>query len=315
MLEVSVVIPAYNEEKTVIDLLNNLYINSIRKPNEIILVDANSVDKTVDLAKKWKEENKECNLKIIELKSKAYPGKARNIGVKNASFAYIAFIDCGIIPAKDWLSKLMRPFQRDEQVEVVWGLIYSKAETAWENAFTSIVERKKIVRAVPNSCIRKEVFYKIGMFREDLRAAEDLFYKQVIAKNNIKEAFSDAEAWYTGYPMSYIQAFKKWVTYSQNDVCANTYIRKLFLVLIEVLVFLSVFAVSIIFLENIVYIPIGILLLLILRVLMSVRKSSTTLRSLREFLMAIGISISIDLGRLVGLIVGLIKYKLFCLND
>lgn len=316
MFKVSIVIPAYNEEKTVIDLLNLLDISSIKKPDEIILVDAYSSDKTVELAKRWKEENWGCNLKIIELKSRAYPGKARNIGVKNASFNYIAFIDCGIIPANDWLIKILEPFQRDDQVGVVWGRIHSKAETAWENAFTSVVESNKgIIRSVSNSCIRKEVYYKIGMFKEDLRAAEDLIYIQAIVNSNIKEAFSDAEALYTGYPDSYIKAFKKWVIYCENNVRANIYSRKLFLVLIELLAFIGVFVVSIAFLENIKYIPIGILLFLLMRVLLSVRKSPTTLRDFREFFIAIGISISIDLGRLVGLMVGLIKYKLFSLND
>jgi glycosyltransferase involved in cell wall biosynthesis len=315
MFEVSVVIPAYNEENVIVDLLNNLYINSLRKPNEIILVDTYSSDRTVELAKKWRNENSGCNLKIIELKSKAYPGKARNIGVKKASFNYIAFIDCGIVPANDWLSNLMQPFETNETIQVVWGVSYSKAETAWENAFTAIVERKNrrkgIVRVVTSSCIKKEAFFQIGMFREDLRAAEDLLYIKAIAKSCLKEAFVGAKAWYTGYPKTYFEALKKWAQYAQYDVLANLYIRKLFLTIIEILAFFIILFISVVLLDSIFLLLIGILLILSLRLLISVKKSPTSIRNLQELFMAIGICISIDLGRLVGLLVGLIKYKLY----
>lgn len=313
--KVSVVIPAYNEENVIAELLDRLYIKGTRKPDEIILVDANSADETVNIAQNWKKENLECNLKIIELKTKAYPGRARNIGVQNASFSYIAFIDCGVMPEENWLGKLVKPFQKDENVEVVWGQSYSKVETAWENAFAFIVEKKRNqTRVVRSSSIKKETFFRVGMFREDLRAAEDLLYIQAIVKANVKEVFVNAVAWYTGYPSSFFQAFRKWATYSQNDIRANTYYKKLVLVLMEILIFIGVIFICVSILRNVIFIPIGLFLLLVCRVLMNVRRSSTKLGGFGEFFMAMGISVSIDLGRLTGLLLGLVKYKLLRLK-
>jgi glycosyltransferase involved in cell wall biosynthesis len=83
MIDVSVVIPAYNEEKSIEILLRNLVSGSL-VPKEIIVVDGNSNDGTPGLVNDFILKNKKYNIKLIRLENITFPGRARNIGVKEA---------------------------------------------------------------------------------------------------------------------------------------------------------------------------------------------------------------------------------------
>lgn len=69
---VSVVVPAYNEERVIIRNLESLFASSYSKL-EVIVADDGSTDKTNELVKKFKRLHPEYNLRILKLKNK---GKA-----------------------------------------------------------------------------------------------------------------------------------------------------------------------------------------------------------------------------------------------
>ena len=60
-MKVSVVIPVYNEEKKISNCLNSL-MKQDEKPDEIIVVDNNCIDKTISIVKKY------ATVKIIQEK-------------------------------------------------------------------------------------------------------------------------------------------------------------------------------------------------------------------------------------------------------
>lgn len=311
MTTISVIIPAYNEEKAVTQLLDALYVNSTKKADEIIVVDTHSTDSTVEVVRDWHKKHPDCPLELILLPSKAFPGRARNIGIKAAKSEWVAFIDCGIQPANNWLERLTESFEKDPEVGVVWGICTSKGDSPWENAFSSIAEVDEGIqqRAAPNSCIRKDLIEEIGMFPPDLRAAEDLLYIDTIKNSNIKEAFSEAQVWYSGYPETFAEAFKKWALYTEYDVYANTHGYKLVRSLAQVIVLLSTVGISIFFPQPFLFLLGGLLTVTLLRVLRSVLMSTTSPRSLYEWSLAVALSVFIDAGRVAGLIKGWMKRK------
>ena len=83
----SVVIPLYNKEqiigKTIQSVLNQLYQNF-----EIVVVDDGCTDKSVSLVKKIKDER----IKILRKKNGGV-SSARNLGIQNAQYNWIAFLD------------------------------------------------------------------------------------------------------------------------------------------------------------------------------------------------------------------------------
>ncbi len=89
---VSVVIPVFNGEKYIAEALNNVFQQTFRNI-EIIVVDDCSRDDTIKILQKYVRLYK--NIKIIELRhNSGGPAFPRNIGVRAAKGSYIAFLDC-----------------------------------------------------------------------------------------------------------------------------------------------------------------------------------------------------------------------------
>ncbi len=103
--QVSVVIPAYNEEKYIENSLFSL-LESEQKTQinyEVILVDNNSSDQTVKLAQKFA---KGMNLRIIE-ESKQGRGIARARGFEEARGEIILSADADTIFYRGWIETLV----------------------------------------------------------------------------------------------------------------------------------------------------------------------------------------------------------------
>ena len=104
MIKVSVVIPAYNEEKYIGNTLFSL-LKGEQKTNinyEVILVDNNSTDKTVEITKGFKNG---MDLKIIH-ESRQGRGVARARGFKEAKGDVILSADADTIFYTGWIEKL-----------------------------------------------------------------------------------------------------------------------------------------------------------------------------------------------------------------
>jgi glycosyltransferase involved in cell wall biosynthesis len=112
---ISVVIPTYNEEKNIERCLSALNEQTIpREKFEVIVVDGQSGDKTVEIAQKYAD-------KVIQQVSKGVGG-ARNDGVKIASGDVIVTTDADCVPYGEWLEIILEHFE-DENVIAVTGFL------------------------------------------------------------------------------------------------------------------------------------------------------------------------------------------------
>ncbi len=110
-MKISVVIPAYNEEKTISRCLDSI-VNQLEKPDEIIVVDNNSLDKTAKIAEKYP------NVKIIKEKRQGI-AHARNAGFNKATGDILARCDADSIIPKNWLKQIKKDFESDGQTIAV----------------------------------------------------------------------------------------------------------------------------------------------------------------------------------------------------
>ena len=92
---VSIIIPTFNSEKTIVKTLKSIF-NQSYKNIEVIIIDNSDNKKTINIIKKNFKNNK---IKIYYIKNKIINGEARNIGVKKSSRSskIIAFCD-----SDDW---------------------------------------------------------------------------------------------------------------------------------------------------------------------------------------------------------------------
>lgn len=90
--DVSVVIPCFNSEATILRALDSVLQQTL-VPNEIIIVDDCSSDSTESIVSLLLHLNSSINIKYIRLSVNFGPSKARNVGWNNSMSTYVAFLD------------------------------------------------------------------------------------------------------------------------------------------------------------------------------------------------------------------------------
>ncbi|MGN1417972.1 MAG: glycosyltransferase [Acutalibacteraceae bacterium] len=105
-MKISVVIPVYNEEKHIVQCIDAL-LNNTRKPDEILLADGGSTDRTRMLASAFSQ------VTILDNPEKT-AAAGRNVGIRHAKGDIIAFTDGDCIVEKDWLEEIEKAFAEYE---------------------------------------------------------------------------------------------------------------------------------------------------------------------------------------------------------
>jgi glycosyltransferase involved in cell wall biosynthesis len=113
--DVSVVMPAYNEETTIVQTLASLCNNNTRWSVEIVVVNNNSKDQTEELVKA-------CGVNcILETTQGITP--ARNAGLAQARGKYILDADADTIYPADWIEEMVKPLaDASKQVAITYGV-------------------------------------------------------------------------------------------------------------------------------------------------------------------------------------------------
>jgi cellulose synthase/poly-beta-1,6-N-acetylglucosamine synthase-like glycosyltransferase len=181
---VSVIVPVWNGEQTIKQLLESLQELDYDKNNvEVIVVDGNSTDKTQEIVKKYPvkliiEEKKGLNL-------------ARNVGIKNSNGEIIAFTDSDCIVPPDWITKIVENF-KDPKVCCVGG-----SAKALDSDFISQYADNSIVRLMPFFTKREELKKIKPFFRHP--AGCNMAFRRKVAEDvgyfdeNIQYGFDEVE--------------------------------------------------------------------------------------------------------------------------
>ncbi|MFQ5781635.1 MAG: glycosyltransferase [Nitrosopumilus sp.] len=122
--KVSVIIPAYNEEKVIAHTIEGLL--ETKYPNkEIIFVDDGSKDKTLSIAAQYKDK--------IRVLHKENGGKASalNYGIVYARGEIIVIVDADTIVGRNALKEIVKGFEVNEHVAAVAGNIKVRNRVNW----------------------------------------------------------------------------------------------------------------------------------------------------------------------------------------
>lgn len=172
---ISVVIPAFNEEKTLAQTLQSLSNQTTKQKFEVILVDNNSTDKTVSVAKKFL---KKLNLKIISQKIQGR-GAARKKGFQTAKGEIIFSTDADAIVPPNWLIKHLKVLQNPQIIATTGYGFIQKGPIVYNYLFPVYVFLYKLFLGhYPlhgfNFAVRKSAYQKSGGFDEKLNNQEDV---------------------------------------------------------------------------------------------------------------------------------------------
>ncbi len=220
-LKISIVVPMFNEEDSLKHLVDSINHQTFQ-PDEVILVDGGSTDKTVEVFEKLCSHN--SIYKLIRT-GRATPGKARNIGVENMRNEWIAFTDAGIILDKNWLAELVKIVETNPTIDAVYGNLSPVISNFFEKiatlAYVAPLKKYDIrTKFIASSLIKRDVWQKIGGF-PNLRAAEDLIFMEKVDEAGCKTATAPAALVHWQLRPTLQSTFKKFVLYSKHNVWIN----------------------------------------------------------------------------------------------
>ena len=120
--KLSVVIPAYNEERTIVSILDAVAGVELGEgtAKELIVVDDASTDRTLELVKSWKADRPEVELVILEQGYNQGKGAALHTGIAHASGDYLIIQDADLEYDPAEYALLLAPVRKG-QADVVYG--------------------------------------------------------------------------------------------------------------------------------------------------------------------------------------------------
>ena len=221
--KVTVIIPAFNEEKSIARTIESIKASNYPKNKfEIIVVDDGSKDKTLEIAKKYKS-------KLVKVYTKKNGGKgtALNLAIEKCTGDIIFSMDADTFVAPHSVKEMVRYFKTPDVMSVTPSMLIHKPKGALQRiqqaeylfglfirkAFSSV----NAIHVTPGafSAYRKSFFDKYGAYDED-NITEDLEMSlriqhkgyaiqysaespaYTIAPNKFKPLMIQRRRWYTG---------------------------------------------------------------------------------------------------------------------
>ena len=208
--KVSILIPAYNAEKTIIDCINAIKRNTFLN-FELIVIDDGSKDETVTLL----QENN------VSYYKRPHLGKvdALNYGLEKTTGELILTVDADTFVEKNYIEKMIAPFS-DEKVAATSGAVVVKNKGGLLGLFQNIeYHQNNLIRRSFSkvfstgiwffgclACYRKDALEEINGFPKDT-LAEDMDVAMVLKSRGYKTInVSDARG-YTDVPTNLIDLY------------------------------------------------------------------------------------------------------------
>ncbi len=173
---ISIIIPALNEENYLPRLLGSLEKQNL-KDYEIILADAGSKDRTIEIAKKY-------GCKVVP---GGLPAKGRNEGAKAARGDLFLFLDSDLVLPEGFLDAFLQEFKKKNLDIASTDLDFLTDKKIYKiAAFLCNIYYRCTQRILPHisQCIlvKKEFHNRIGGFDEEIKLSEDFAYIKKMCK-------------------------------------------------------------------------------------------------------------------------------------
>lgn len=220
MENISIVIPARNEERFILGCLKSLAEeqNFPKDKLEILVVDGDSEDRTKEIVEEYIRNHPDVNIKILRNENK-FTSFGLNIGIKAAKGeiiiradahtqyppSYIAtclsYLEKGyeiegkieridnvggivVVPSLEDISNLIK--NKRDQIKARAIAISISHPFGAASAFRLGSKEPRFVDTVFGGCYRKEIFNQIGFFNEKLKRSQDLEFNLRLIRNGGK---------------------------------------------------------------------------------------------------------------------------------
>lgn len=217
---VSIVIPAYNEERNIIPTLNSLSnLNYPKNKLEIIVINDGSIDNTKKIVKEFIAKNRALSIKLISKKNEG-KGAALNRGLTISKGEFFICLDADSIVTRDALKKILPHFSDDKTAVVLPMLKVDKPKNIWQKMqwleytvnmfYKRLMSRLNCVHVSPGpfSVYRTEVLKSVGGFDENNLTEDMEITLRLQSKNYRIMQLLDAEV-FTLAPKSFKELYRQ----------------------------------------------------------------------------------------------------------
>tara|TARA_B100001027_G_C16252789_1_gene325318 strand:- start:533 stop:1354 length:822 start_codon:yes stop_codon:yes gene_type:complete len=210
-MKFSVVVCGKNEEKKINKCLNSIIQN---RPDEIIFVDGNSTDKTVDFVKNFTDK--------IFVRKNSNLTNDRQFGIDNCKNELIVMIDCDHILRENDIKNLI-----NDLFNFKFDLIQSQLEIYEKKSLMSLAEnqsyqvvhnipgRKKMIGVAP-AVFKKEIFSKVRFDDHITKTIDDTDFIYRLREKNYLFGIGNVKI-YQDHNSSITQYLKKFLWYGKGD--------------------------------------------------------------------------------------------------
>ncbi len=182
--KVSVIVPVYNREKhleqsvcTAVDL---------SEVGEVLLIEDGSKDSSLLVCRGLEKKFEKVRVLVHENNANKGPAASRNLGIKHASFPFVAFLDSDDIYHPNRFKIALNVMKKNASVDGVYDAYTVKFQDGVEDVrgiqgnipheklFDELVKGKKGRIHTNAITLRKNAFEKSGYFNEDLLLHQDV---------------------------------------------------------------------------------------------------------------------------------------------
>ncbi|MBU6414800.1 glycosyltransferase [Patescibacteria group bacterium] len=171
---ISIIIPAYNEEECIGGILQSIADQDIEEAVEVVVADANSRDKTIEVAEKYRNR-----LPLLTVVKGGWAPVGRNNGARASSGDPIFFIDADItLPRRDFLRTGTEMFRKKNlavATTYLWPNSNNWLDYVLVGLYDAVLLSAKYIRPLGAMCIvaSRNAFIKSGGYPENEVMAED----------------------------------------------------------------------------------------------------------------------------------------------
>jgi glycosyltransferase involved in cell wall biosynthesis len=236
-MDISIIIPAYNEEKYLESTLNSVSQYIPAEYNfEVIIVDNNSTDKTVDIAKR--------HTAIVIEKQTGSVAALRNIGARRANGKILVFLDADVSLTELWSDNFPHTFDKLlAEKNIVTG---STVGISTENNliekywFKPWLEKPLSFINTGHLIVNHELYSAVGGFDESLVTGED--YDFSMRCKSLGATIIDDQSLYVrhaGYPKTIGVFFLREAWHGMGDFQSLANFFSSYVAILAVIIFFS----------------------------------------------------------------------------
>jgi len=193
-LDISVIVPVYNASSTLRQCLAGIKKQTY-PIQEIIVIDNNSTDDSLEIVENFKKRNKHINIRILKQKENKGLVASYILGAKEAKSNYIInFHSDSELLSSGEIEKLVRPFKKDSEVVATHPQVLHPEEVWQQYNFWQKLQFARVVgKEVPGSngkfdCLKQKTFLKIKndwqktFFNTNKAGGEDWYLNALLKK-------------------------------------------------------------------------------------------------------------------------------------